>query len=74
MTWPADFAAWLEGGALAPVWAVEVLPSSIAFTSALIPGGTALTLSTGLTPARYPCLLTGADGPTFGTYGVQPVD
>ena len=74
MTWPVDFTDWLEGGSLAPVWAVEVLPSSVAFTSALIPGGTALTSSTGLTPARYPCLLTGSDGPTFGAHGVQPVD
>lgn len=74
MTWPSDFAAWLESGALAPVWAVEVLPSSVAFTSALIPGGTALTTSTALTPARYPCLLTGGDAPTFGSHGVQPVD
>lgn len=74
MTWPSTFVDRLTQGNLSPIWAVEVLPSSVAFTSALIPGGSALTLSTGLTPARYPWLMGGEDAVVFGAHGVQPVE
>lgn len=74
MTWPAAFAERIASASLAPVWAVEVLPAGVAFTSALIPGGSTLAASTGLTPARYPWLMGGEDAVSFGAHGVQPVE